>query len=129
MISLQESIGSDGDSYHQMLPPGTFILHNRIFNCPSLVRRYKAMAIDSLVLLTTMIVTMLLVGDNENSPTIMISLAIVLRFYEPLLSRYSATVGQRLMKIRVRDYNAPSQPVRFWQAYIRLLTKGFLGWL
>jgi uncharacterized RDD family membrane protein YckC len=129
MISLQESVGSNDDSYHQILPPGTFILHNRVFKYPSLARRYKATAIDAALLLTIFIVTMLILGDNENRPTIITIMTIALSFYEPLLSRFSATIGQRLMGIRVRDYNAPSQPVGFWQAYIRVWTKCVLGWL
>ena len=87
------------------------------------------MAIDAVLLLTILIGTMLIMGENENRPTVILLMTIVLSFYEPLLSRYSATVGQRIMGIRVRNYNAPSQPVGFWQAYIRVWIKGILGWL
>jgi uncharacterized RDD family membrane protein YckC len=129
MISLQESVGSDDGSYHQILPPGTFVLHNKVFNYPSLARRYKAMAIDFVVLLSIMITAMVILGENESRPTVMVLMTLALSFYEPVLSRYSATIGQRVMRIRIRNYDAPSQPVGFWQAYIRLWTKGILGWL
>lgn len=130
MITPQKPQALGVDSYyHQPLPPDTFILHNRLFSYPSLLKRYKAMLIDALILLTILIIVMVAIGDHENRAAIMLILVSALSFYEPLLTKYAGTVGQRVMGIRVRDYNAPSKPIGFWQAYIRAWIKAFLGWL
>jgi uncharacterized RDD family membrane protein YckC len=130
MISAQTSITPDDDSsHHQPLTPGTFILHGRVFGYPSLACRYKAMAIDAMLIFTVMIFAMVGVKQSPDSPSIMMGLAILLSFYEPLFSRYGGTVGQRFMGIRVRDYQRPFKPASFWQALLRLWTKCLLGWL
>lgn len=87
------------------------------------------MAIDAVLIITAMALTIVVLGENEYWPPIMIALTVTLTFYEPIFSRYGGTAGQRLMKIRVRDYNRPFKPARLWQVYIRVFTKGLLGWL
>ena len=114
---------------HEPLTPGTFILHGRVYGCPSLARRYKALAIDIVLILMAMVIAMIAAGESANRPTILIGLAVAWTFYEPIFSAYGGTLGQRLMRIRVRDYNRPFQPARLWQVYIRVWTKGLLGWL
>lgn len=114
---------------HEPLTPGTFILHGRVYGCPSITRRYKAMAIDALLIITTMTLAMIATGQNANQATIIIGLAAAWTFYEPIFSAYGGTLGQRLMRIRVRDYNRPFQPARLWQVYVRVWTKCLLGWL
>jgi uncharacterized RDD family membrane protein YckC len=128
MNTLQTSI-EQPDNSHEPLTPGTFILHGRVYGCPSLARRYKALVIDVLLIATTMTIALLASGESTNQPTILIGLAIAWTFYEPIFSAYGGTLGQRIMRIRVRDYNRPFKPARLWQVYIRMWTKGLLGWL
>lgn len=87
------------------------------------------MAIDILLLVTTMALAMVAAGESTNQLTIIIALAIGWSFYEPIFSAYGGTLGQRLMRIRVRDYNRPFRPARLWQVYVRVWTKCLLGWL
>lgn len=129
MTTPQKLQESAVDSDHQPLPPGTFILHSQLFSYPSLRKRYKAMAIDAMLLLTILVVTMVVMGENENRAIILLILTAALSLYEPLLTKYSATIGQRLMGIRVRDYDRPTKPAGFWQAYSRTWIKCLLGWL
>lgn len=128
MNTLQTPI-EQYENAHEPLSPGTFILHGRVYRCPSLTRRYKALAIDAVLIFATMVVALLATGESANRLTIFIGLAIAWTFYEPIFSAYGGTLGQRLMRIRVRDYNRPFKPARLWQVYIRVWTKGLLGWL
>jgi uncharacterized RDD family membrane protein YckC len=128
MNTAQTSI-EDRQNSHEPLTPGTFILHGRVYSYPSLARRYKALAIDAMLIMATMIITILAAGESASRPTIIIGLAIAWTFYEPIFSAHGGTLGQRLMRIRVRDYNRPFQSARLWQVYIRVWTKGLLGWL
>jgi uncharacterized RDD family membrane protein YckC len=97
---------------------------------PSLVRRYKALFIDSVLILTTLVTIMVLVQDSDFRATIMVSAAsIILLTYEPFLTSFSKTVGQRLMKIRVGKRKNPSERINLLNAYIRWFTKGLLGWI
>jgi uncharacterized RDD family membrane protein YckC len=128
-ISDSQSIESN-DQETQPLKPGTFVLKGTEYKYPSLVKRYKALLVDGLLLLTVMIITMVVLGNHENRPYIMIGMWVLFSFvYEPVLTAYSTTIGQRVMKIRVRDYDNPSQPIKLGNAYIRLLVKNLLGWI
>jgi uncharacterized RDD family membrane protein YckC len=129
MNPAQSTLESQHITHHEPLSPGTFILHGRVYCYPSLARRYKAMVIDASLLLIIMVATTLLLGEHEDRFTILIGLAVALNFYEPIFSTYGGTLGQRLMRIRIRDYNRPFKPARLWQVYIRLWTKCLLGWL
>lgn len=99
-------------------------------NYPTLVRRYKALLIDGLLCFGTLIVLMLVVQDSEYRRTIMITTAtILLLCYEPLLTVYSGTIGQRVMKIKVRRFRQPDTRLTLVKSYVRWLTKGLLGWV
>ena len=100
------------------------------YEYPRLVRRYKALLIDGLLLLTTLIIIMLLVQDSEIRTTIMVSSGLILLLtYEPILTAYSKTIGQRMMRIRVGRHGRPLEKISLINAYIRWFTKGLLGWL
>lgn len=100
------------------------------YEYPRLVRRYKALLIDGLLLLTTLIIIMLLVQDSEMRTTIMVSSGFILSLtYEPMLTAYSQTIGQWMMRIRVGRYGDPLEKISLINAYIRWFTKGLLGWL
>jgi len=113
---------------NEPLPPGTFRMQGLEFSYPSLTRRYAASLVDLLFGWFVMVITMVAIDDHPNRLVIMITLAAALLLgYDPLLTAYSATIGQRLMKIRVRNYNDPSQRISLWRAYFRIVVKTYLG--
>jgi uncharacterized RDD family membrane protein YckC len=57
------------------------------------------------------------------------SAALILLTYEPILTAYSRTIGQRVMKIRVGRQENPLERINLLHAYIRWFTKGLLGWI
>lgn len=104
--------------------------NGQVFQYPRLVKRYKALLIDGLLLLFTLIAIMVTVQDSDLRTPIMVSSAfIILLTYEPFLTSYSKTVGQRLMKIRVGRHGNPLERINLLNAYIRWFTKGLLGWV
>lgn len=99
-------------------------------NYPTLVKRYKALLTDVLLQFGFLIVLMLIFQDSEYRPAIMITTAaILLLCYEPLLTVYSRTIGQKIMKLKVRRFGQPDRRLSLMNAYIRWLTKGLLGWI
>jgi uncharacterized RDD family membrane protein YckC len=107
-----------------------FYVGDEVYRYPLLLTRYQSLFIDAILFLTIMVVTMVMMGDSESRQMVMISLAVIFSFvYEPLLTTYSATLGQRLMGIRVRDVKNPKERINVFQAYARFLVKWFLGWL
>jgi uncharacterized RDD family membrane protein YckC len=100
------------------------------FNYPRLIKRYKALLADVMLILAILTILMLLVQDNEYRPTIMVTAGLILIFcYEPVLTTYSGTIGQRIMKIKVRRHEQPDKRLSLINSYIRWFTKGLLGWL
>ncbi len=99
-------------------------------NYPSLVKRYIALLTDALLQFGFLIVLMLIFQDSEYRSAIMITTAaILLLCYEPLLTVYSGTIGQKIMKLKVRRFGQPDRRLSLMNAYIRWLTKGLLGWI
>ena len=98
------------------------------YSFPYLVDRYKAAFIDTILLL---IFVTLCVQANEmmgfQSTWILVVTLFLVLSYEPVLITYSATVGQRLMKIRVRRIDAPTERISLLQAYIRFVLKYAIG--
>jgi len=112
------------------LPPQTFIANQTCFEYPLLVRRIQALFIDSMLLLFIMVIIMIVTEGLSNATTIRIVVMVILsNLYEPLLTAYSYTVGQRIMGIRVRKVNNPSQRITLFQSYTRFIIKGLLGWI
>ena len=113
-----------------MKPGQTFSANGREFHSPTLVTRYKALMIDFLLILFALVAIMVAVGESESRTTVMVSSAFILLLaYEPLLTSYSRTIGQRLMRIRVGRYDNPSERIPLINAYIRWFVKGLLGWI
>jgi uncharacterized RDD family membrane protein YckC len=109
---------------------GEFYVDEVMYEYPLLVKRYQSLLIDFFLLFTIMVVTMVILGQSEARQTVVVSLgAIFVLIYEPVLTTYSATLGQRIMGIRVRDMKNPRERINILQAYIRLLVKWILGWL
>ncbi|MBL0745469.1 RDD family protein [Chryseolinea lacunae] len=100
------------------------------FEYPQLVRRYKALFIDFMLVFTTLIIIMLLVQDSElRTPIMVTSAAIICLTYEPVLTTYSRTLGQKLMRIRVGRNENPLEKISLLNAYARWGTKWLLGWI
>lgn len=107
-----------------------FLSDGREFKYPFLVKRYKALLIDGALLFGVLIILMIITEDMDNRTPIMVTcLALALLVYEPFLTAYSKTVGQRVMGIAVRQFESPDKRINIVQAYIRIVVKGFLGWL
>ncbi len=112
------------------LEPDAFLLQGNVYEFPRLVRRYQSMFIDSMLLLSIAILLSVVIEDSEHKSVIVITiLAILMLTYEPVLTSYSATLGQRIMNISVRDYDFPEQKITLPRSYLRYFTKGFLGWI
>jgi uncharacterized RDD family membrane protein YckC len=98
------------------------------FNFPYLIDRYKASLIDSAII--TMITIFIIVVINYYQLDSLLSLIfslIVFMLYEPFLVAFSSTVGQRFMKISVRNINVPDKRITLVQSYLRFVTKISLG--
>ena len=96
---------------------------------PLLLRRFQALFIDGMLILSVLITIMFAVEGTEMQTTIMIASAALLLNYEPLLTTYSRTLGQRLMIIKVGKHNNPSERINLLNAYVRWFVKVQLGWI
>jgi uncharacterized RDD family membrane protein YckC len=71
------------------------------------------------------------IAFRSNSDTAVMLRAFIVIFlyfnYEPLLESRNCTLGQRLMGIRVRDYNDRSKAISLPKAHLRIITKMLLG--
>lgn len=107
-----------------------FYVGEDLFRYPLLLKRYQSLFIDIITLFSVMVVTMVIMGQSEARPTVMITMGgVFLLVYEPLLTVYSATLGQYIIGIRVRSIKNPNQRINILQAYMRLIVKWYLGWL
>ncbi len=93
---------------------------------PSLLRRYVGSLID-----VTFIIALIGVASRTplyHTATVFDDLALlaILVVYEPFLTAYFCTIGQAVMRFRVRDLNT-GQRVPLWRSYIRFIVKWPLG--
>jgi uncharacterized RDD family membrane protein YckC len=99
-------------------------------NYPLLVARIKSTFIDSMLILFVLVIVMMATEDLEHSTIIKVLLGLILGLlYEPVLSVYSATVGQRLTGIRIRKTTDLSRRINLLQSIIRFVVKITLGWI
>jgi len=95
---------------------------------PLLFRRYLGTLIDGLfVLATILVVPQFLQGSSTWFQSARIALFLGIFLYEPVLTAFACTLGQRLMKMRVRRADDPSRRITLPAAYVRYIVKGFLG--
>lgn len=100
------------------------------YDYPYLLNRIKALLIDGSIQLAVLIGMMLLLEDAVYRTEIMICSAVLIGLtYEPLLTKYSQTMGQRIMGIQVRKIDNPMLHISLKEAYLRWFFKGILGWL
>ena len=106
------------------------LANERKYRFPYLVDRYKAMLIDVMLMLAFITICVQINSKLALDSTWILVLSLVLGCsYEPLLTTYYSTIGQKIMKIRVRRIDNPNKPINLVQAYLRIITKISLGWL
>jgi uncharacterized RDD family membrane protein YckC len=114
----------------QPLPTDEFHVRDEAYRYPMLVKRYQSVLIDFVLWCSLMIVCMTVLGESEAKQAVMLSICLFFALvYEPLLTTYSATLGQYIIRIRVRSSRNPKKRINVLQAYIRIIVKFFLGWI
>jgi uncharacterized RDD family membrane protein YckC len=102
---------------------------------PSLSKRVQSIFIDLLLMIGLMAVSGWILdkinpeqkeGDEWVRAVLFIGIWGV---YEPLAMTFGCTLGNYLIKIRVRKHNDPGRKINLIQAYMRFIVKFFLGWL
>ncbi|HLP13980.1 MAG TPA: RDD family protein [Flavobacteriales bacterium] len=98
---------------------------------PSLVVRYQAVFADVLVIICLMFLSGYILEQFDNPPD---WIRIVLFFaiwgvYEPVCISLGGTIGNLIMKTRVRKHNNEGQKPGIGQAIIRYVLKLLLGWI
>ena len=97
---------------------------------PFIFRRYVSTLIDGLLLLTIiLVVPQFLQGEGNGFQVARISLFVLVLLYEPVLTAFGYTLGQGMMKMRVRRADDVTRPISLPAAYLRWLVKGFLGFI
>lgn len=119
------------EQIHQpQLPVNSFQSGENLYEYPLLIKRIQALFIDGALLLTTLIIVMILSEESPNAITIRIVMFTVISLlYEPLLTTYASTLGQKVIGIRVRDVKDPSKRISLLNSYARTFVKDLLGWL
>jgi uncharacterized RDD family membrane protein YckC len=102
---------------------------------PSFLVRIKSMFIDALVIVLLMYGATIVLEVLKADSGMMHTLAFVLIFlYEPICTTLNRTLGQAIMGIRVRNFNALSENgiyknISFPYALFRFIVKTLLGWI
>jgi uncharacterized RDD family membrane protein YckC len=96
---------------------------------PSLVTRVQSNAIDGILILIVMFAFAGIAGDNETIPGwgkafLFLSFWFL---YDPICTRYAATLGNYIMGIRVRKVDDYTQKISLKNAFVRVFVKGLLG--
>jgi uncharacterized RDD family membrane protein YckC len=97
---------------------------------PYLLQRYKAVFIDGFLIMI-MVITGLLFSEFMQIDTFWVFMVYVCVFlsYEPILTYHSATIGQRIIGVRIRNIRDTERRISLIQSYLRFFTKLLLGWL
>ncbi|HEY6642130.1 RDD family protein [Povalibacter sp.] len=93
---------------------------------PNVLRRYLATVIDFFVLWCIVYAFSRLPNVSESSTLVYWVLGLSLLLYEPLLTTYACTLGQMVMRVRVRTPDGLRR-VRIDQAIGRTVVKYLLG--
>jgi uncharacterized RDD family membrane protein YckC len=98
---------------------------------PALIDRVHAIFIDLFfILLLSVIISLVL--DKFTDPPAWVRVVLFLSLwglYEPVMTVYACTLGQRLKKIRVRRDDDLSRRIRLFPSFVRYLLKFYLGGL
>lgn len=102
---------------------------------PTLIVRFKSIFIDSLVVVILMyIATLILESIGTDSALLRFSAFALVVLYEPICISINRTIGQAMMGIRVKDFEAlskegVSQNISFFMSLVRFILKVALGWI
>ena len=99
---------------------------------PSLVERMKAVFFDIFILLVVFTLTSLFIDSISDIPAFGkgVIFIFMIYLYDPILIAFTGgTLGHKSMKLKVRRYKHPDKKITLWQAFIRFIIKGLLGWL
>jgi len=98
---------------------------------PELGDRYRSILIDSLVIIAMMFGAGYLFEAWRSAPenARLWTGLFIFAGYEPLMTSLGCTLGQYVMKIRVRRSSDEVRRVNLLQAYSRYVIKVLLGWL
>jgi len=102
---------------------------------PELKTRVQSTFIDVILMILLMFAAAWIldkagVGDEEENGMMKAIIFIsIWGIYEPLSTTFGATLGNYLMKIRVRKAGATGKKLNLFQAFIRFAFKFSLGWL
>jgi uncharacterized RDD family membrane protein YckC len=102
---------------------------------PSLSKRVQSLFIDGLLMIGLMMLSGWVLdkvnpNQEEGDEWIRAILFIgIWGVYEPLAMTFGCTLGNYLMKIRVRKHSNTSKKVNLLQAYARFIIKFLLGWI
>jgi uncharacterized RDD family membrane protein YckC len=102
---------------------------------PDLKTRVQSTFIDVLLMVVLMfgaatILDKAGIGDGENDGWIKAVVFVgIWGVYEPLSMTLGCTVGNYLMKIRVRKHELTTSKINILQAYVRFAIKLLLGWI
>ena len=102
---------------------------------PELKTRVQSTFIDGMLMLLLMFAAAWILdkagmGDDEGGGMMKAIIFIsIWAIYEPLTTTLGATLGNYLMKIRVRKITASGKRLNLLQAFVRFVFKVSLGWL
>jgi uncharacterized RDD family membrane protein YckC len=98
---------------------------------PSLLARIKAIFLDTLVLLVFFAVTSVVIDNVGGAPdAVRIALIMIIFLYDPVLTAFAgATIGHKIMGIKVRKFDAPGSKISLPMAFVRFFVKWLLGWI
>jgi len=98
---------------------------------PTIAKRVQSIFVDLLFIVILMFAAAKIIdlfGDAPDWVRIVLFLGLW-GVYEPFCTAYACTIGNYLLKIRVRKINHPSERINLFQAYMRYIFKSSLGWL
>jgi uncharacterized RDD family membrane protein YckC len=104
-------------------------------NKPSLLVRIKSSMIDGVFLVILMYIAFLILeGLKISSRTVRGICLVFIAFYEPIFTTHSRTLGQRIMKLRVRNFSKLVHDdkkfnINIFASILRFYAKLLLGWL
>lgn len=100
------------------------------FDYPYLLTRIQATMIDGGLLASFLAILLLLTPNLENRLIVAIIFCVAAILYEPVfLTLYSATIGHKIMRIKVMNLKHKDRKLNLLQGFIRIFTKYFLGWM
>ena len=98
---------------------------------PTIAKRVQSIFVDLLFIVILMFAAAKIIdlfGDAPDWVRIVLFLGLW-GVYEPFCTAYACTIGNYLLKIRVRKINHPAERINLFQAYMRYIFKSSLGWL